>query len=166
MSMTWGTDAYGRGRWYIETLSITDPKFMSFKTQLKFYNLVMTNVDKDEFVVNGHKPQKPMREGACDIDFQYDVVLLEKPLCTVYQANCVSGGVNFYVLEFQGEHYEPLTLLGGCLKTGVYKGEQICERIACRWQADEKKRAEQTKKATEQSHLNFLASFSSAVQHS
>ncbi len=166
MSKCWGTDAYSFGRCYIEKISARDPKFMSFKTQLEFYNLVMTNVDTDEFVVDGHKPRQPMRDGACDIDFQYDVVLSGKPLCTVYQADCNNGDLNFYVLEFRGEHYDPLTLFAGKSKIGVYKGKQICERIAGRWQADEQKRAEQTKIRTEQENLKFLVLFKGDLQHS
>lgn len=161
MSFELGSNVYGPGTW-IRTLNRVNPEFMSFDVQKQLYELIITNVDKEELVVTGSEPASRLMNGACHIDFQYDVVLFGKKLCKVYQSNCYdSDKVNFYILEFQKEHYDPLDLLGGYSSKNLKrpKGIEMCEKIAERWKQDEEKRTAELRISTQRSQSSFLETF-------
>ena len=160
MSFENGSNAYGLAIW-IETLDRGNPKFMSIEVQEQLYELITTNIDNEELVVTRSEPASRLMKGACHIDFQYDVVLFEKKLCKVYQNNYHdSDKVNFYIFEFQNEHYDTSDLFGGYSRNGHIKGREMCEKIVTYWKQEEKKKAEALKKSTENSHHNFLSGFS------
>lgn len=131
-----------------------NPQCMTFAVAKEFYDLVAEHKEDAEFKVNRFKPNTPIYHGACFINFQYNVDLFGKHLCTVYQSNRVDDTLNFYDIEFNNQIYEDYFF-----KT-KFKGKPgISDMIVARWQADEKKRKAEIAQRTNSASLAFLRSF-------
>jgi hypothetical protein len=127
---------------------------MSWKVAKEFYDLVEKYKDDPEFKVDGHKPKAIIYDGACNVDFQYDVDLFGSRLCTVYRFDCVNGDLNFYDIKFKNQIYKDDFF------TNKFKGKPgIGTMVVARWDADEKERATKAAQTANANNLEFLKSF-------
>lgn len=135
---------YGRGPYpIIEDTYPSDPKYMSKAARRALIELVQKNKDSENLIVVGSKIQ--MYTEGFGVNFEYDVKLSGKHLCTIYEA----PNKRSYVLEFQDTFYS----------YAVSDEAVIYHAITDRWIKDEEKRKRELYKKTNESYLNFLKSF-------
>ena len=161
-----GHNAWGQTALLIKITYKNDPKCISADIAKSFYNLVETNQNKKDFVVTRSKPEKHIADAACFVDFVYDVELFNQHLCTVFEFDCFSGGLNFYDIEFQGQYYNDKDLVMWVFKSIEYrKYKSIGDMVAARWNKDEEKRKAKLKQKTDKDNLAFLGSFAKEKQY-
>ena len=146
-----GTNGYGESALIIEATYKDNPKCISAEATKEFYELVEKNLTIKEFVVTRSKPWTKIAQHACFVDFIYDVNLLNRHLCTVFEFR------HFYVIEIQGQFYNDEDLENWVGK----ECKNIGDMVRYRWEADEENRKQKQKEQTNADNMSFLKSFTS-----
>ncbi len=154
-------NSYGMYATVIKCLNEDDPEHMSLDVLKNLYDLVESNQNKPQLKIEGFKPRERLASGACLIDVQYDVTLHDKPLFTVYESDCDDGAPNFYILEFQEQHYRDSDLRIQLFPDTWRERKGMGTMIHERWQSDEKKREAQRRNAANTQYQDFLKQFQS-----
>lgn len=145
----------------IDKKYIWDPLFPSAETIDKFYELIIQNLNSPDLVIKRSKPDVWLFNFPCRIYYIYDVALLGKHFCTLYQdANSsVTGAAHrFRTIEISGQHYDmdDIMRVGRSIDNRRYNiGKSILER----WESDEQARLAAARSNNEKSLQSFVASF-------